>query len=255
MDVPGAVGDTAVEAGAVTLESSTGQVAAFIARPGDGPATRGGIIVIHEAFGLNDHIRDVTRRFAAAGYDALAPDLYTRCGTPDPSDMSDLFAKMLGVPDSEAVADLEAAAGALRALDTSNGKVGVIGFCSGGRHSLLFACSSTAPTAAVYCWGGFVDRASPDDVTLPTRPIPVIDLLDGVECPLFLIGGAEDDNPSPAVVVEIADRLKRRGKPVDVEIFDDAGHAFLADYRSSYRPTAAHKLWGELIEFFRTHLA
>jgi carboxymethylenebutenolidase len=254
MDVPGAVGDTPVESDALTIESSTGDVNAFIARPASGTTARGGVIVIHEAFGLNDHIRDVARRFAAAGYDTIAPDLYSRSGPPAADDMADLFAKMLALADSDVVADLDAAAAALRKLDTSNGRVGVIGFCSGGRQTLLFACESDAPTAAVPCWGGFIDRASPTDEATPQRPTPVIDLVGQVSCPLLVVGGAEDQNPSPAVLAELERRLEQQGKEATVKIFDAAGHAFFADYRPSYNAEAAHELWADVAEFFGRHL-
>ena len=120
--------------------------------------------MIQEAFGLVDHICDLARRFANIGYNACAPALYWRRGAPkNPDNMDDVRPVMFGLPDSEAVQDLEAAADYLRALPGATGKIGAIGFCSGGRHTLLFACSSSKVDAAIDCWGGFINRANPDE--------------------------------------------------------------------------------------------
>ena len=127
-------------------------------QPGNYP----GIVVIQEAFGLVDHICDLARRFANIGYNACAPALYWRRGAPkDPDDMDTVFPVMFGLPDNEALQDLEAAADYLSAMPGATGKVGAIGFCSGGRHTLLFACSSSKVDAAIDCWGGFIHRATP----------------------------------------------------------------------------------------------
>lgn len=251
MAVPGAVRDpSSID----TSEIRVGEVDAYLARAvGAGP--RGGIIVIHEAFGMVPHISDLTRRFAAAGYNTIAPNLYTRTGSPDPTDFPAVFEAMFGKPDHETVADLDAAAGHLRGLDNANGKVGVIGFCSGGRQTLLHACSSQSPDAAIDCWGGFVERATNDEETTPTRPTPVRDLASGASCPIFLAGGAEDQNPSPEVLHDLEARLRAAGKDVTLKIWDGAGHAFLADYRPSYAEPQAHELWADILAFFGRHLA
>jgi carboxymethylenebutenolidase len=254
MDVPGAVGTTPLDTSDIAVNSGGGEIDAYLARP-EGSGPRPGIIVIHEAFGPVEHIFDVTRRFAAAGYDAVAPNLYTRTGAPDPTDMGTVMPKMLSLPDGQVVADLEACAATLRALETSNGAVGCIGFCSGGRQTLLFACSSRAVDAAVDCWGGFIDRGTPDAATTPARPTPVLDLVGGIACPLLAVGGEEDQNPSPAVLADLLERAKQAGKDdVAVHVYGGAGHAFFADYRPSYRAQQAFQLWAEVGEFFGRHL-
>lgn len=250
MAVPGAVSDTTE---LDTSEIRLGEIDAFLARA-DTSGPRGGVIVIHEAFGMVPHITDLARRFAAAGFDAIAPDLYTRQGSPDPTDMPSVLSAMFGKPDAETVADLDAAAAHLRSLEGSNGKVGVIGFCSGGRQTLLYACSSSAPDAAIDCWGGFVERATPDAETTETRPTPVRDLAAGASCPVFLVGGATDQNPSPATLDDVARRLREAGKDVTLKVWEGAGHAFLADYRPSYAEPQAHELWDDILAFFGTHL-
>jgi carboxymethylenebutenolidase len=254
MPVPGEVRDpAAVESQEVSITSGDATIGAYLARP-KAPGTYGAVIVIHEGFGMNDHIRDLARRFANAGFIALAPDLYSRVGTPKEGDMQDLFGKMLAIKDSDMVRDLEASAALLRGQAGANGKVGCIGFCSGGRATLLFACSSDKVNAAVDCWGGFIRRASEDAETTPERPTPVLDLIANLHCPLLAAFGDEDQNPSPEDAREMESRAKAAGKDITVRIFENAGHAFLADYRPSYREKAAFELWPQVISFFETHL-
>jgi carboxymethylenebutenolidase len=254
--LPGAVTDpNAVIAEHTTYKSKRTVIDAYVARPANGVVKRGGLIVIHEAFGRNDHIEDLARRFANVGFDVIAPNLYTRKGAPTPGDMASVFKVMLSLPDAQAVADLEAAAKYLRALPTSNGKVGCIGFCSGGRHTLLYACSSPTVDAAVDCWGGFIDRAGPDDITTTARPTAVIELAEQLHCPLFIVGGENDMSPTPELVARLEARLTAAGKTVTSRVFDGVGHAFLADYRESYNAEAAHELWPMLVDYFRRQLA
>jgi carboxymethylenebutenolidase len=192
MAVTSAVKDTPLATAETTVRSGTDDVPPYTARRVT-TGLRPGVIVIHEAFGLNDHIRDVARQFAAAGLDAIGPHLCSR-------------------------------------------KVGVIGFCSGGRQSLLFACSSEAADAAVDCSGGFIDRASPDADVTPEQPVAVLDLVDRPSCTLFVIGGAEDQNSSPQVIDRFRQRLDVAGKEAEVVVFDGAGHAFSPELPPLVRP-------------------
>jgi carboxymethylenebutenolidase len=251
--LPGEVEDLRrIADGDVEFERDGGAIEAYVARPSEG-GDRGGIVVIHEAFGPTEHIRDIARRFANVGFDVVAPDLYGHVGRPVPDDTASLVDKMFRMRDADVVADLAACAAYLRSLPTSNGKVGCIGFCSGGRQALLFACSSDID-AVIDCWGGMIDRATPQALTTPERPVPVVDLVDRLTCPLFAVGGAEDENPSPSLLRDLERRLAATGKTAKVEIFEDAGHAFLADYRPSYRSDPAHLLWPQLVDFFSEHL-
>jgi carboxymethylenebutenolidase len=254
-NVPGVVTDPSrIKGGVIALPSGSGTIAAYVARPhaaGNYP----GIVVIQEAFGLVDHICDLARRFANIGYNAVAPALYWRRGAPrDPEVMEQVFPVMFGLPDNEAVQDLEAAADYLNAIPGATGKIGAIGFCSGGRHTLLFACSSGKVNAAVNCWGGFINRATPDAETTPARPKAPLDMVGQLHCPLFGVFGEEDQNPP----VELEAELKKRGqashKDVTTKVYKDAGHAFLADYRPSYREPAANELWSDATAFFAKHL-
>jgi carboxymethylenebutenolidase len=254
-NVPGLVTDPGrIKGGVIALPSGGDHIAAYLATPNQ-PGSYPGIVVIQEAFGLVDHICDLARRFANIGYNAVAPALYWRRGGPkNPDDIQTVFPVMFGLPDKEAVQDLEAAAAHLRALPGATGKVGAIGFCSGGRHTLLFACSSDKVDAAIDCWGGFIDRADPDHETTPARPKAPIDMIGQLHCPVFGVFGEEDQNPPVALEAELKKRAAAAKKDVTTKIYKGAGHAFLADYRPSYREGPANELWNDIVPFFGKHL-
>jgi len=254
MTVPGQVADlAAIHTEDITFKSGGDTIEGYLARP-RAAGSYPGIIVIHEAFGPVEHIRDIACRFANIGFNALAPNLYSRVGAPGSTDMQLVFGRMFGLPDAQIVRDLEAAAVHLRGLTGATGKIGCIGFCSGGRQTLLFACSSERVDAAVDCWGGFITCATPTDETTPQRPTPVIDLVETLHCPLLAVFGEEDENPSPADAAELQRRLEQAGKTATVKIFKGAGHAFLADYRPSYREGPAFELWPQIVSLFETNL-
>ncbi len=252
---PGVVTDPGrIKGGVVSLQSGGDRIAAYVATPNQ-QGNYPGIVVIQEAFGLVDHICDLARRFANIGYNACAPALYWRRGAPkNPDNMDDVRPVMFGLPDSEAVQDLEAAADYLRALPGATGKIGAIGFCSGGRHTLLFACSSRKVDAAIDCWGGFINRANPNEETNAARPKAPLDMVGQLNCPLFGVFGAEDENPPVALEAELKRRAQAAGKDVTTKVYQNAGHAFLADYRPSYREGPAQELWGDIRSFFDKHL-
>src|SRR5262249_25884916 len=212
-NIPGAVTDPSrVRGENIELKSGSETIRGYLARPsqlGHNP----GIVVIHEAFGLVEHIRDIARRFANIGYNAIAPDLYSRKGGPsNPDDMATVMPVMFGKPDAEAVQDLEAGDAHLGGLSGAPAKGGPIGFCWGGRQTLLFACGSDKVDAAVDCWGGFIHRATPDAETTPSRPKPILDMVGQLHCPLFGVFGEEDQNPTVAQSEELRSRAQRAGK-------------------------------------------
>src|SRR6516164_413771 len=254
-NIPGAVTDPSrVRGEAIELKAGSDTIRGYLARPSQ-PGHNPGIVVIHEAFGLVEHIRDIARRFANIGYNAIAPDLYSRKGGPsNPDDINTVFPVMFGKPDAEAVQDLEAAAAHLRELSGATAKVGAIGFCSGGRQTLLFACSSDKVDAAVDCWGGFIHRATPDAEATPSRPKPILDMVGQLHCPVFGVFGEEDQNPTVAQSEELRTRAQRAGKDVTIKVYKGAGHAFLADYRPSYREAPAAELWSDAVAFFDKNL-
>ncbi|HUB74260.1 MAG TPA: dienelactone hydrolase family protein [Solirubrobacteraceae bacterium] len=256
--VPGAVTDPRrVQAEELTFAGAGGTpVNGYLARPAERGETPGGaMIVIHEAGGLNEHIRDVANRFANLGYVALGVDLYTREGGPPPSgDIEAIMKRLFSISDETVLGDLEGAADLLRAREDVNGRVGCIGFCMGGRYTLLFAGASDRLDAAVDCWGGFIDKATPEEPATPLRPTPPLELAANISCPLLAAVGAEDHNPSPEVGEQLRQRAAASGQPVQVDVYEDAGHAFFADYRPSYRPAAAALLWQRVVPFLAEHL-
>jgi carboxymethylenebutenolidase len=254
--VPGAVGDpTRIVGEELTYPGAAGaEINGYLARPADA-SSHAGIVVIHEAGGLGDHIRDVCNRFANIGYVALGVDLFTReGGPPDTSDTQGMMQRLFSMSDELALGDLEGAADYLRGLDGVTGRIGCIGFCMGGRFTLLFACASDRLDAAVDCWGGFIDRATPSERTTPERPAPPLELAGRLSCPLLAAIGAEDANPSPQVGAELESRARESGQEVDVDVYEGAGHAFFADYRPSYRPGPAAQLWRAVVPFLARHL-
>ena len=124
----------------------------------------------------------------------------------------------------------------------------------GGRYTLLFACASDRLDAAVDCWGGFIDRATLEEVSTPFRPSPPLELATQLKCPLLAAIGAEDQNPSPAIGEQLRERAGRSGQEVKVDEYEGAGHAFFADYRPTYRPGPAAALWREIVPFLWQHL-
>ena len=209
-----------------------------------------GVIVIMEAFGLVDHIKDVARRFAEQGYLALAPDMYTREGSPDPNNLDSVLKTMFSMPDAQAVADLEGAMAYLKRLPDSHGKVGAIGFCSGGRDTLILACKSPNLHAAVDSAGGFIIQ----DQHTPQRPVSPIDMIPTLSCPLLALFGEEDSNPSPAHAARLQEELDKHGKTYELRMYRHAGHAFFADYRPSYRAAAAQDMWHRVLMFYEKYL-
>jgi carboxymethylenebutenolidase len=254
--VPGAVTDPALlVAEEITFTGAGGAaVNGYLARPA-APGSLPGMVIIHEASGLGDHIRDVTNRVASLGYVALGVDLYTREGGPPPmDDMQAVMERLFAMSDEVALGDLEGAADHLRGRPDARGRVGCIGFCMGGRYTLLFACASDRLDAAVDCWGGFIDRSTPEERSTPSRPTPPLDIAEHLHCPLLSAVGAEDVNPSPELADQLRERAGRSGRDVRVDVYEGAGHAFFADYRPAYRPGPAAALWERVVPFLARHL-
>lgn len=227
-------------------------VEAYLARPLDGPAT-GGVVVIHHMPGYDTGTKEITRKFASRGYVAICPNLYWReAPGASPDDAAAAVRAGGGVPDDRLVGDIGGAASYLRALDSSNGKVGTIGYCSGGRQSFLAACSLDID-AAVDCYGAFVVAPPPEG--LPLKIGPIVHLAKDLRCPLLGLFGADDKYPSTAEVKELEEALVAAGKEFDFRIYDGAGHAFFAVDRPAYRPEAAAEGWQAIWEFFGRYLA
>lgn len=227
------------------------EVEAYLARPSD-EGRRGGVVVIHHMPGYDRGTKEIVRRFAELGYNAICPNLYWReAPGADPDDAAATARAQGGVPDERLVGDVGGAAEYLRSLDTSNGKVGVIGYCSGGRQSVLAACNLDLD-AAVDCYGAFVPGTPPAEY--PIKITNLVDQLPDLRCPLLGLFGNEDKFPTPEQVNELEEILKSHGKTYEFHRYDDAGHAFFATNRPSYRVAAAKDGWERIEAFYNKHL-
>jgi carboxymethylenebutenolidase len=243
----------AMRAGTTTITGHGGdEIEAYLAEPVDRGRV-GGVVVIHHMPGYDDATKEITRRFAAHGYLALCPNLYSReAPGASPDDAAAAARARGGVPDERLVGDVEGAARHLRSLGASNGKVATIGYCSGGRQSFLAACSLPLD-AAVDCYGAFVVGEPPEG--MPLKVGPIVHLTPRLSCPLLGLFGAEDQYPSPAQVDELKSALEAAGKEHELHVFENAGHGFFATDRPSYRPEAATEGWARIFDFFARHLA
>lgn len=229
------------------------EIEAYLAQPiGDGrPA--GGVVVIHHMPGFDESTKEITRRFAAQGYPAVCPNLYSReAPGASPDDAAAAARAGGGVPDERLVGDVSGGIEALKALTVCNGKAATIGYCSGGRQSLLAACSLRLD-AAVDCYGAFVLASPPEGAPISVSPLR--DRLKDLSCPLLGLFGTDDQFPSPAEVSELEKILTDLGKDVEFHSYEGAGHAFFSVDRPAYRPEAATEGWSRIWEFFGRHLA
>lgn len=228
-----------------------GELEAYAASPLDS-GSRGGVVVIHHLPGYDRESKEHVRRFAAEGYDAVCVNLYTR-ETPglEPDDAAALVRAQGGVPDERLVQDIGSAVAWLRALPTSNGRVGTIGYCSGGRQSFLCA-GSLDIDAAVDCYGAFVVGSPPDG--FPLKVSSLEHLVPSLRCPVLGLFGNDDTYPPPADMEALSAQLTEAGKEHSFHYFDGAGHAFFSVDRPSYRPEAAKEGWKLVLDFFGSHL-
>ncbi|HUJ67224.1 MAG TPA: dienelactone hydrolase family protein [Acidimicrobiales bacterium] len=228
------------------------EIEAYTASPaGDG--RRGGVVVIHHMPGYDRATKEIARRFAELGYDAIMPNLYWReAPGAAPDDAAATARAKGGVPDQRLIGDVAAAAGYLRDRPSSNGKVGVIGYCSGGRQSVLAACNLDLD-AAVDCYGAFVTGTPPEGFPLQVKNL--VDQLPNLRCPLLGLFGIEDKFPGPEQVAELEQILKANDKQYEFHSYEGAGHAFFSVDRPSYNVAAANDGWERIEAFYGKHLA
>ena len=229
------------------------QVLAYVARPkGAGPFP--GIVLVHHVPGWDELYQEFTRRFANHGFIAISPDLYGRDGHGTPDDVAAKVRADGGVADDRVVADMSAAADWVRAQPDSNGKVGIIGTCSGGRHAVLVASRAPGKFDAVAdLWGGGV--VAPKESLTPKQPVAVVDYTKDLNAPLLGLFGNDDQRPSPADVDVHEAELKKYGKKYEFHRYDGAGHGFFYYDRPLYRQQQAMDGWGKVFAFFETHLS
>jgi carboxymethylenebutenolidase len=210
-------------------------------------------VVIHHMPGYDRATKEMVRRFAELGYDAICPNLYSReAPGAAPDDAAAVARAQGGVPDERLLGDVAGAAAHLRSLPTSNGKVGVIGHCSGGRQAVLAACNLDLD-ACVDCYGAYVTGVVPED--WPVRITNLVDQLPGLRCPVLGLFGNEDKFPSPEHVDEFEQILQDSGATYEFHRYDDAGHGFFAVDRPSYRVAAANDGWQRIATFYGRYLS
>jgi carboxymethylenebutenolidase len=216
------------------------------------PGSRGGVVWIHHMPGYDRETKEFVRRLAVMGYHAICPNLYWReAPGADPDDAAATARAAGGVPDDRLVGDIAGAMEYLRGLEGSNGKIGVIGHCSGGRHTVLAGCSLQLD-AAVDCYGAFVVEDPPEG--MPKTMQPILGLTPNLSCPLLGLFGNDDIYPSPESVAKLDAELTRLGKEHEFHSYDGAGHSFFSVDRPAYRVDAAVDGWRKIESFFAKHL-
>ncbi len=234
--------------GETKIPTTDGALPAYFAHPATGsnfPIA----IVNEEIFGVHEHIKDLCRRFAKAGYLAVATEYYARIG--DLSTMTDIPTIVKEViskaPDARYLADMEATIDWAGKNKGNVAKVGVTGFCRGGRQTWLMAENSTRVKAAV-AWYGPVAGATSD-----IQPKTAADAADMLKCPLLGLYGGADAGIKMEDVQAAAAKAKAAGKTVEIVIYPDTPHGFNADYRPSYRKEAAEDGWKRMLAWFKQH--
>ena len=231
-----------VESQMVELPAAVGSMPAFLARPKEG-ARAPCVLVIQEAFGLNDHIKDVARRIAREGYVALAPDLYWRGGkgrTVRYDQLPEAIGLMQSLKDPEIVSDLGSAVAYLEKQAFMRAdRIGITGFCMGGRVAYLAACElpDKIKASAPFYGGG-----------LPAEKTAQL------KCPVLAFFGEKDAYIPLDSVEQLQAEARRHRKAIEVVVYPGAEHGFFCNERSSYQKAAAEDAWGRLKKFFATHL-
>jgi carboxymethylenebutenolidase len=203
--------------------------------------------------GYDRESKEHVRRIAAEGYNVVMPNLYWReAPGADPDDAAATARANGGVPDERLVGDVAGAAEYLKGLPAANGKVGTIGYCSGGRQSFL-AGVSLQIDAAVDNYGAFVVGNPPEG--MPLKVGPIVDKTPSLSCPLLGLFGADDKYPSPEHVKELEDALKAAGKTYEFHSYEGAGHSFFSPDRPAYRPEAAVDGWDKVFAFYGKYLS
>jgi carboxymethylenebutenolidase len=227
---------------------------AYYARPvGDGPFPS--VVVIQHIFGVDEWIMEICRKFAHHGYAALAPNLYARIGSLGSGAPEDLAARLRskgGLNDEIVVGDMQGAIDYLHAQPGSNGAVGMIGFCMGGRFAYLAAGRNSGLAASVDCWGGGV-APLPESNPMPGQT-PPIEYTASISCPVLGIFGNDDARPDIAEVNRTEGALKQHGKTYEFYRYDGAGHSFFNWWGGGYRREQALDAWQHVFAFYEKHL-
>jgi carboxymethylenebutenolidase len=244
-----------LEAGEVKVPVRDGEMPAYRAMPAKGknfPVA----LVVQEIFGVHEHIKDVCRRFAKLGYFAVAPSLYARQGDTTQLKMEDVMKVVARVPDEQVMADLDSTVAWARATKRSSGKrVGITGFCWGGRIVWLYSAHSKEVDAGVAWYGRLVGRT--DQPANPLTPKQPVDLVDALNAPVLGLYGAKDQGIPVESVERMREALKKSkskaARVSEIIVYPEAGHGFHADYRPSYNKEAANDGWQRLQAWFKKY--
>jgi carboxymethylenebutenolidase len=235
-------------AGEIRIPTSDGEIPAYRAMPGVGRAFPA-VLVVQEIFGVHEHIKDICRRFAKAGYLAVAPELYARqgdvSGLASIDDIRQIVAK---VPDAQVMADLDAAAAWINMSGLGNiDRIGITGFCWGGRIVWLYAAHSPQVKAGVAWYGRLVGK------TTELQPQHPLDIVTNLRAPVLGLYGGSDQGIPLETVDQMTKALKTANSSSTIIVYPDTPHAFFADYRPSYRQKAAEDGWSRLLAWFTRH--
>ncbi len=237
-----------LDARAVKIPAGDVELPGYQAMPARGAAFPV-VLVVQEVFGVNAYIQDVCRRLAKLGYLAIAPELFWRHG--DVSRMQDwreISEKVVAkTSDAQVIADLDAAADYAGAGRGDLGRLGITGFCWGGRIAWLYAAHTVRLRAAVAWYGRLTGEK---DVLHPRHPV---DVVGNLCCPVLGLYGAQDQSIPLATVEQMRAAIFARHKNVEIVLYPEAGHAFHADYRPSYNEAAARDGWQRMREWFRQY--
>jgi carboxymethylenebutenolidase len=237
-----------VRTGDLSISTADGPMRLYEAVPDNPPIAA--IIVIQEAFGVNEHIEDVTRRFATAGYYAVAPDMFHRSGggTVDYGDFAAVIPHFVALASDDAIlADVDAALDYLRNVGFADRRIGIVGFCFGGRVSFLTATHRSIGAAVGFYGGGIVTARFPQFPAL-------IEGAATMDTPWLGLFGDRDEGIPVADVEQLRKALTDAPVPAEIVRYADAEHGFHCDARDSYNATAATDAWGRTIEWFGHHL-
>jgi len=235
-------------AGEIKIPTDGGDMPGYYAKPsGAGPFPT--IVVIEEIFGVHEHIKDVCRRLAKAGYLAVAPELYARQG--DLSTMTDaqqIISQVISkAPDDQVMKDLDNAVVWAGKNGGDTARLGVTGFCRGGRDTWLYDAHNPKLKAAVAWYGPVNDKTS--DI----QPQTATDLADTIHAPLLGLYGGQDTGIKMDDVKAAAAKAQKAGKTAEIHIYADAPHGFNADYRPSYRKADAEDGWQRMLAWFKKY--
>lgn len=236
-------------AGEVKIPVSDGAIPAYRAMPATG-ANFPVVLVVQEIFGVHEHIQDVCRRFAKLGYLAIAPEMFARQG--DVSQLSnpqEIISKVVSkVPDNQVMSDLDATVQwAAKSSKGNINKLGITGFCWGGRITWLYAAHNPNVKAGVAWYGRLVGQSTP---LTPKHPVDIAPYL---KAPVLGLYGGKDDGIPNDTVKRMQEALERGKSGSEIVLYPDAPHAFFADYRPSYRKEQAEEGWKKLQAWFKDH--